>query len=253
MKITKNSIWSFLFVLFLMLFFYSGYKVYQICASYSQANQTYHETASQYVKPAAASNNPDIQVSKESAPIQIDFEALSQDAPDIVGWIYCPDTIINYPVVYGKDNDFYLRHLSNKVYNRAGSIFTDSLCSKDFSDFNSILYGHNMNDGSMFATLANYWDSVYRQAHSTMYLLTPEQDYRIDILAGMITSSNSSFYQIPKDQDGFQNFLNQFLSEADFAGDIDLSSVEKVISLSTCSYAFDGARYLVLGSLTALS
>ena len=83
----------------------------------------------------------------------INLEALRQVNPDVIGWVMIPDTKINYPILQGTDNDYYLGHTWQGVKNSVGSIFMEYRNTPDFTDYNTILYGHNMNDGSMFANL----------------------------------------------------------------------------------------------------
>lgn len=257
MHIMKKLLQTILLVVCLTVFCYSGYKIYQTVHTYTQADQSYQKVTDQYVTPQPTQQSPDVQSEQtqqpeEYAPIQIDFDALRQDSPDVVGWIYCPDTVLNYPVVQGQDNDFYLRHLADQTYNYSGSIFVDSRNAGDFSDFHTIVYGHNMRNGSMFSVLEEFRDPEFRKAHPVMYLLTPEQDYKLEIMAGILTDGNSPLYTRPGTQEAFHAFVEQFWKEADFAAEVDPSNVEKTVCLSTCAYDFEEARYLVLGSLVPI-
>lgn len=262
MQKMRKYIWTILLIICLSVFCFSGYKLYQMIHTYVQADQSYHKVTDQYVTPqpvqeSSATQPTQISPSaptqpKEYAPIQIDFDALHQDAPDVVGWIYCPDTVLNYPVVHGQDNEFYLRHLPDGTYNYSGSIFVDARSSGDFSDFHTIVYGHNMRNGSMFSVLEEYRDAEFRQEHPVMYLLTPEQDYKLEVLAGILTDGDSPLYMRPGTEERFQEFVAQFMQEADFAVEVDPAEVAKTVCLSTCAYDFEEARYLVLVSLVPL-
>lgn len=253
----KKLVQVLLLIICLSVFCYSGYRLYLIYHGYSQADRVYQDVTNQYVTPMTQLQEDETQPSeapkiKEYAPIQIDFDALLQDSPDVVGWIYCADTVINYPIVHGEDNEFYLRHLADKTYNFSGSIFMDYRCSGEFNGFNTLIYGHNMRNGSMFSVLEKYRDPEFREAHPVMYLLTPEQDYRMDILAGVLTDGDSPLYMLPGNEEEFRRFLEKFRDKADFTMEQELSGVEKTVCLSTCAYDFDEARYLVLGSLVPL-
>lgn len=98
--------------------------------------------------------------------------------------LFCPDTAINYPVVQGEDNAYYLGHLFGGEENAAGCLFVDYLCDQDFSSDNTIVYGHNMKNGSMFATLLAYKDETFYKAHPTMQLQTADAVYLIELIAG---------------------------------------------------------------------
>ena len=80
----------------------------------------------------------------ERAPISVDFEALQGENPDIIGWLYCEGTPINYPIVQSEDNSYYLRRLTDGSYNANGTLFLDYRCARDFTDFNCVVYGHRM-------------------------------------------------------------------------------------------------------------
>lgn len=102
----------------------------------------------------------------------VNFLSLEAINPDVVGWIAAEGTEIDYPVVRGKDNDFYLRHLFMGEQNKLGSIFMDYRNHSDFSNKNTIIYGHNMKDGSMFSSLIKYKDQHYYDKFPTMQLYT---------------------------------------------------------------------------------
>lgn len=111
----------------------------------------------------------------------VDFEALKKNGPDIIGWITLPDSAINYPVTQTDNNEYYLRHLYDGTYNKAGCLFADYENQADFSDRNTIIYGHNMRDGSMFAVLNQYDGQPYFDTHRQMYLVTPTGGYVMEI------------------------------------------------------------------------
>ena len=106
--------------------------------------------------------------------VTVDFEALKKINPEIIAWIRIPDTKIDYPVVQGRDNEFYLKHTFKKTEHVAGSIFLDKDNSSDFSNRKSILYGHNMKDGSMFQGLHKYENEQYLKTHNKVYLYLPD-------------------------------------------------------------------------------
>ena len=101
----------------------------------------------------------------------VDFKALKKINPDIVAWIRIPDTSIDYPVVQGNDDSYYLTHTFKKAEHVAGAIFLDSDNNADFSDDKNIIYGHNMKDGSMFQGLHKYENEQYLETHNKVYCL----------------------------------------------------------------------------------
>lgn len=188
----------------------------------------------------------------EKVPIEVDFETLWQENEDIVAWIYCADTAIHYPVVQGEDNNYYLRRLLNGKYNINGTIFLDYRSSPDFTDFNSIIYGHHMKSGEMFGTLSKYKEQSYYDAHPVMYLLTPEQSYQIELIAGYITPSDSTTYSAPQTEEDKKVFLENALRESTFVSSVSADETDTFVTLSTCSYEYENARYVVVGKLTRI-
>jgi len=212
-------------------------------------------------------------------PIRIDFERLCAKNPDVIGWIYCPGTVINYPVLQGKTNDDYLHHDYTGDYNINGSIFVDSGNAAGFADSNTIIYGHHMNSGSMFASLVKWESQEYYEDHPIMWLLTPTQDYKIVLFSGHHVNAYSTMYQIihaPGEELGA--LLGEALVESNFHGNaqldsaltrlatmkgVDLSQVQvdedlpfvlvdsdsHYVMLSTCAYLFDNDRFVLHGKL----
>ena len=184
-------------------------------------------------------------------PIEVDFDELLARNPDVVGWIYCEDTVINYPVLQGDDNTYYLHHTIDGTYNASASIFADGNNRRDFQDANTILYGHHMKNGSMFAGLDEWADQDYYEAHSVMWLLTPTQNYEVVLFAGYTTKTMSDSYTLfTEPGEELDAYIERALSLSDFtASDVDLEGAEKCVMLSTCAYVFNNARYVLHGVL----
>ena len=98
-------------------------------------------------------------------PISIDFDSLLSRNKDVIGWLYCPDTVINYPVVQGENNDQYLRKDLDGKYLVSGTLFADYRNGALGEDANYIIYGHNMKNGTMFSLLAKYKQQSYYDKH----------------------------------------------------------------------------------------
>ncbi len=192
------------------VFIFSSYKV----GTYWY--QTWLSQKSTQALSGVVLKRPVIEDDLELAPIEIDFKSLTEQYPDVVGWLYCEDTPVNYPVVRGNDNQYYLNRLYNKKYNVNGSLFMDFRCSKDFSDYNTVIYGHNIKSGIMFHTLVQYKDSDFYQQHPCWYLMTPEADYRLDIVSGYITPSDSSAYSFPKTEKENLDFIKYSTKKSSF-------------------------------------
>ena len=129
-------------------------------------------------EPETTEAQTEAQTEPETEPYKspIDFEALWAENPDTVGWITIEGTNINYPIVKGTDNDFYLNHDFNGEENIAGSIYLDFESQGDFDGRNNIIYGHNMKNGSMFKDVVRYKDEAYFKEHQFFTIYTPERE-----------------------------------------------------------------------------
>lgn len=180
----------------------------------------------------------------------IDFSILKQENKDIVGWIYSENTPINYPIVQSKNNnEYYLHRLINGKHNSAGSIFMDYRNNSNLTDDNTIIYGHNMKNNTMFGTLLKYKNQEYYEEHKIIYLFTPERNYAIKVFTSYTTSDDSNIYNFSKIK---KNNIEELVKKSDIKSDVTINKEDKIITLSTCSYDYDGARYIVMGVLESL-
>ncbi len=189
----------------------------------------------------------------EETALSIDFDALRAINPNVVGWILSEGNMISYPVVQGEDNSYYLTHLFNGEQNKLGSVFIDFRSSGDFSDQNMVLYGHNMKDGSMFSALANYADQSYYDRFPTMALYTPEGNYTVELFAGILTDGQGGLIcrSFGGDEE-FQDYVDLLTASSTFSCDVSVVPGDRIVTLCTCSYAYDDARYLLFGKLIPL-
>lgn len=256
-KKARNWLFVIALVLLAAIFLYAAYHL----ISYWYAEQENKQLTDDLIEkvvlvPADTSEDtseslPDVPT-EETAPISIDFDALWQENEDVVAWIYCEGTPIQYPVVQSSDNSYYLRRLLNGKYNVNGTIFLDYRCASDFGGFNSILYGHHMKSGEMFGTLPKYKDQAYYDEHPVLYLLTPEQNYKVELIARYITPSDSDIYVLPVTLEQKKAFLEHAVSESSFQSNVSFNETDSFLTLSTCSYEYDNARFVVVGKLTTI-
>ena len=188
----------------------------------------------------------------ETAPIKVDFDVLLEKNGDIVGWLYCEDTPINLPVVQSSDNDHYLRRLLDGSWNTAGTLFVDCRNSADFSDANTVIYGHNMKNKTMFGTLSYYREQSYFEEHPVMWLLTPNGNYKVEPVAGYITPTTSDVYSFDQSDEEVLATVRQAVESSTFTSGIEISDGDRFLTLSTCSYEYDNARYVLIGRLVPL-
>lgn len=190
-------------------------------------------------------------VANETAHVSaMDFDELSQQMPDICGWIAVPETVIDYPVVQGEDNSFYLEHLPDGTENQSGSIMLDAENSSDWTDDISVIHGHHMRAGTMFGDLQKYADGEYAREHSQMILYTPDGDYDIQLVAACVVDGSKFEYCTGfEDLDDRREYIESIIEGSEYGTDIPVADDARLILLSTCAYEFDDARFVVLGIL----
>lgn len=178
---------------------------------------------------------------------QVDFEALADINPDVVGWLYCPNTVISYPVPQGENNSYYLNHLFDDTQNSAGSLFLDSRC-QGLEGQNSIIYGHYMKNGTLFASLNEYQEQTYYEAHPELFLITPEHTLTIQLFSAYIADENDDAWQLTfSSQEEYGAWLERLLERSCFTSAVIPQSTDRIITLSTCNYTFPGARFVCHG------
>lgn len=212
-----------------------------------EPEEAYHAEAAAIMKNA---NGNTYVLDDMFSPIVVDFEALTERNGDICGWLYCPDTVISYPVVQAEDNSFYLHRDIDLNYSSYGTLFTETMSEKDFNNDNSIIYGHHMKDGGMFAGLVNYAGKNYYEKHPVFYLNTPEMNYRVEVFAAFLTDMYSDAYNNTFDSDEeMQAWLDTAKDLSAIETDVEVSPGDRILTLSTCTYEYDTARYVVMGKM----
>ena len=206
------------------------------------------QTAAPTDMPAASQPAP----SETPAPAgsAIDFDLLRQTCPDVVGWIAIEDTQIDYPVVQGKDNAFYLDHLPDGTQNAAGSIMMDAACDGLFGDEINILHGHHMKNRSMFGGLDFYREEAYYLEHPTIRLFTPNGDHEAAIFAAFTVDGEAFGYPtVFASDEAFAAFLEQAREKSAFQADVQVTRGDRLLILSTCAYSYETERLLVVAKI----
>ena len=245
-----RTISNILIIVFSAIIAFSGFRLYTIFHEYHEGEKQYEETASSYVeKKAEHTKDPDntmVDTGPQTCPISVDFDGLLEKNSDVVGWIYSEGTQINYPVMHGESNDAYLHTMINGEYNSAGSIFMDFRNNPDLTDFNTIIYGHHMKNGSMFASLHQYINQDFYDEHKYIWYLTPDHIYRLDVLAGYVGDAEAEIYTIFVSKDELDSYLSFAENRSTFTPDHRAEQINGIIALSTCSYEYDNARYVLV-------
>lgn len=255
---TRKIIRFLLFLVALAALLFSGYQITRYLLENRERDTVTREVIDRFVKPAPSApveetepqqGTEETHMPRVQAPISVDFAALQAEHPDIIAWLYGEDTPIHDPVVQAQDNDYYLRRLLDGSWNTAGTLFLDYRNAPDFSDGRSIIYGHSMKDGSMFGSLLEYRDPAYYQAHPSLYLLTPEGDYRVEFVAGYEVADNSMLYALPDSASQREELLQYAMEHSTFDSGVQVTPEDRLLMLSTCAYDFEGARFVLLGVL----
>jgi sortase B len=167
---------------------------------------------------------------------------------DVVGWLYSADTPINYPILRGGSNDEYLHTLLNGKYNKAGSLFADYRMEDTLEEaYNYIIYGHNMKNDTMFGTLTEYKKQAYYEAHREIYLLTPDKSYRLKPYSGFVTKAGSEIiYKLDHNWTSLERYMLTIKDRSTFKNDLEYINGQLVVTLSTCAYDYDDARYVLV-------
>ena len=241
----------------------SGFMLAREIGQYKESADTY-AGLSEYVTPAETDGeNGTVEAPEETGASSIslptvDFESLLAQGPDVKAWLELPGTVIQYPVAQGEDNSYYLKHLYDGTANKVGCLFIDYENAEDFSDNNTIIYGHNMRDGSMFSTLVEYKAQAYYDEHPEMYLVTPEGGYVVEVFSAFVASPEESGSETSpwalewKDSGAYTTWLSAMQERSVIETGVSVTSSDKVLTLSTCTNG--GAdRFIVMGRLVAVT
>lgn len=245
----EKKVWV-LVLLFLGMLAVGGLQLRALLQEYA-AGEAAYGALEEYVRhpeiPAAPSPSEPggegaAAVPEEQGP-EVDLEALAAINPDVVGWLSIDDTGINYPVVQGEDDRYYLNHLFTGEKNRAGCLFLDSENAADFSDGNSVVYGHYLKDGTMFSSLLEYKKQAYFDAHPAGWLVTPERTCRVRFFSGFVSDVQGDAWTTAPDA----AWPTRMAQNSLFATNITPAPTDRFLTLSTCSYEFKNARFVLIG------
>ena len=172
---------------------------------------------------------------------------------DVAAWIYIPGTNIDYPIMQTDNNDFYLHNGADGQYNyELGCPFLDYRCNRDFSGFNSIVYGHHMENQLMFADIVKYEDEAFMTDHQTGYLVIGTGVHTVRLFSYIKASSTSALYHtsiIKKDR---ADYLDLIFLSAEYTQDMTIDKLKSnddvhLILLSTCTFEYNEARGILVG------
>lgn len=218
-----------LLIFFIILLGFSIFSIFSILKEEHHQEEIKDELIEQLKIPEEPSSEQEF---------SIDFNFLKNINSDVVGWIVMEGTQINYPIVQGSNNSYYLNHSYDKKYSGLGSIFMDFSSSSDFSDKNTFIYGHHTRNGSMFGEIKKYMKKEFYNDHPYFWLYTPENNYVAEIFSvytadALSDSYNQSFASL----DEYKLYIEQIREKSVYKTDVIVNyETDKIISLYSCSH-----------------
>ena len=258
----RNGMFAVGIIICVALMCFSGYRIYQTLAAY-RAGDAVNKEVQQYVQlepetqqentnPSEPQNGELTQTEPlpDADPViypEVDFDSLLAINEDVVGWIYIEDTAINYPIVQGEDNREYVSTSVDGKYNQYGSIFMDYRNTSDFSDRHTVIYGHYMKNGAMFRDIRKYDDPQFYEAHPTGMIMTPEENFQFEVIGGYVASTADASWQLSfAGEEDFGAWLQDSMDRSTIGGTVVPSVNDRILTLSTCSYEFSNARFVLV-------
>lgn len=225
----------------IIIFLFSLYKIGYKYISDKKANDIYLDL--QNIKEELLDTNED----ENSLEEVLDLSYLNEDYR---GWITIENTNIDYPIIQGEDNEYYLHKDINKEYLEAGSIILDYRNNK-FNDKNTIIYGHSMKNNTMFGQLKYFKNSDFFYDNKYISIISTEgETLRYEIFSVYTTDINDNYIVTSfNSTEEYRNFLDEICSKSLFEVNIDISTDDRIITLSTCSYEYENARTVIHGKL----
>ncbi len=229
-----------LLIICVCVFCYSAYQLISIYLNYKEIEDQTTELIDTYV------NTDD-----EDDPLTriIDFDALLERNEDVIGWLYIPDTNIDEPILKGEDNDTYIHTSIDGEYLSAGCVFVEEINSNDYSDDMTIIYGHNMRNGSRFHDIRYYEDEDYYKEHQTVYIYTLDGNVNIyEIFSAKVVDPEDECYTTVIND--YTSYVETAQSDAQMTSYIDTSNQKPLIMLSTCWSQTNTKRNIVFAYLS---
>lgn len=220
---------------------YAGYNIFSEAREYEESDTAYDFVVGE--------------ATKDDTEYSIDFNTLAQINPDITGWIRMDGTPINYPVVFNPEKgDYYLKHLFTGEYNNAGCVYIDPHNQSDMSDKNTVIYGHNMRNGTMFAVLANYKkQEYYKSSQKIYYLASDGRAFMFEPFAGYVTTGSDAYVQVTfADDNDFMNYVSDKIRKSTFRSETEIGPEDQIVTLSTCSYHVNDGRFALFCKSTEI-
>ena len=207
------------------------------------------EDSSQSSSNEVGGNNNPNEAEGDNKTISENQEELKSINNNYEMWIEIPNTKINYPIVQGKDNEYYLKHNFKNESNMSGTIFVD--CNNNIDeDKNIIIYGHNMRNGTMFNNITKFKEESFFNNNNTINIIRNNILYQYEIFSVYVEDESKVSLEIEfTDNDAFVNYALNEASKSMYNKNIIITEEDKIITLVTCSYEYTGARTILVGKL----
>lgn len=254
-------IYRIIFLILIGIMAYSGYNIWRIYSEYEEGTVIYADLADDVGAGKATGT--------DNSRLHLDWDALKKKSEDVIAWIRCKGTVLNYPIVEGANwdsapayNDYYLVNTITGEANGKGTLFVDYNCKDPFMDFMTIIYGHRMKDGSMFKLLPEYFGEsgvAYYNEHPVFELYTQERNYDLEIFAcARVSETDTSIYRYSfadawgeEDVSERQAYIDKILSlsELQATTEVNVTGEDRIVMMSTCTAELDEDRLVVWAKL----
>ena len=229
------------------VFSFSLYKVSDKYISYKKADDIYLEL--QEIKDDLMESNGESkdEDSENNGERILDLSYINED---YCGWITIENTNIDYPILQGENNEYYLHKDINNDYLSSGSIFLDYR-NNDFSDKNTIIYGHNMKNSTMFSQLGYFKEKDFLDKNKYIEIISPQSEtLRYEIFSVYTTDASDNYLKTSFDRgEDYKEFLDSICDKSLFPLSTEVSVEDRIITLYTCSYEYKDARTVIHGRL----
>lgn len=223
------------------IFLFCVYQIIIIQWEYVKADRLYEKAAATYVAPDGEEENA----------YAVNIEALREINRDIIAWLLVDDTDISYPVLHTTDNETYLTTAYDGTKNSSGSIFMNAYNAADFTDQNTLIYGHHMRNQSMFGKLLEFEDPAFLETHRSFTIYTDTETLHYEIFAAYVTYSASFVYTDHFDYTwDFYDYIEKSLASSILDMGVEVTEEDHIVTLSTCTSRGDRSeRFVVQGKL----
>lgn len=237
----KKKIMMIVEIILIIIFLFSCYKIFSKLHSYKVDGNTYDAIRNEYTE--------EIQKTSENIDYKGIYDKLKGLNNDYKGWITVENTDIDYPIVQGTDNDFYLKHDFNKNESISGCIFMDYLNDED-NDDNVMLYGHNMRNGSMFSKLQNFKENEFFNQNNKIIIKDEDGSHSYEAFSVYVLKPGDKLGQINySSKEEFNEYIKYIKNKSFYNSDINVEKGDKILTLVTCTYEIDDARTIVHAKL----